>query len=65
MVLGRHMSGLDGPIAGGAMAWLASPGWRARLQDRAAVAASYGRATPERSGGGFLTAVRGGAGVSP
>jgi O-methyltransferase involved in polyketide biosynthesis len=61
----RYTSLWKGGLGADAPEWLARHGWRARLQDRAAVAASYGRTAPERSGGSFLTAVRGGAEVSP
>jgi methyltransferase (TIGR00027 family) len=62
----RHYTSLwKGGLGADAPEWLARHGWRARLQDRAAVAASYGRAAPERSGGSFLTAVRDGAAISP
>jgi methyltransferase (TIGR00027 family) len=61
----RYTSLWKGGLGADAPEWLAHHGWRARLQDRAAVAASYGRAAPERSGGSFLTAVRGGAEISP
>jgi O-methyltransferase involved in polyketide biosynthesis len=61
----RYTSLWKGGLGPDAPEWLARHGWRVRLQDRAAVAASYGRATPERSGGSFLTAVRGGAEISP
>jgi methyltransferase (TIGR00027 family) len=43
-----------GPAAPG---WLAGHGWRPRLHDMAALAASYGRPASGASGG-FLTAVR-------
>jgi methyltransferase (TIGR00027 family) len=61
----RYTSLWKGGLGPDAPEWLARHGWRARLRDRAAVAASYGRAAPERSGGSFLTAVRGGAEISP
>lgn len=38
--------------------WLAAHGWEPRSHDRAAVAASVGRAAPRSSGGGYLTATR-------
>jgi methyltransferase (TIGR00027 family) len=61
----RYTSLWKGGLGVDAPEWLARHGWRARLQDRAAVAASYRRTAPERSGGSFLTARRGGAGISP
>jgi methyltransferase (TIGR00027 family) len=44
--------------------WLASHGWRVRTQDRAPLAAAWGRPVPDAPKGGFVTAVRGGAAES-
>lgn len=38
--------------------WLSRHGWQIHTHDRAALAASYGRAAPASSNGGFVTAVR-------
>ncbi len=38
--------------------WLTRHGWQVQTHDRAALAAGYGRAVPDSSSGGFVTAVR-------
>ncbi len=38
--------------------WLTRHGWQAHTHDRATLAATYGRAVPASSNGGFVTAVR-------
>lgn len=53
-----------GGLGEDAAGWLGRHGWRARTHDRAELAAAYGRPVPERSRGGFLTAVRTGPGGS-
>jgi methyltransferase (TIGR00027 family) len=47
-----------GGLGGDAPDWLSRHGWQPRSHDRAALAASYGRAVIRPSSGGFLTAVR-------
>jgi methyltransferase (TIGR00027 family) len=47
-----------GGLGADAPDWLTRHGWQAHTHDRAALAASYGRAVPASSSGGFLTAVR-------
>jgi methyltransferase (TIGR00027 family) len=47
-----------GGLGDDAPGWLTRHGWQPRSHDRAALAASYGRAVTSPSTGGFLTAVR-------
>jgi methyltransferase (TIGR00027 family) len=47
-----------GGLGADAPDWLTRHGWQAHTHNRAALAASYGRAVPASSSGGFVTAVR-------
>jgi len=58
--MGEYASLWKGGLGQDAPGWLSRHGWRPTLHDHAEVAASYGRAVPASSGGGFVTAVRAG-----
>ena len=58
--MGEYTSLWKGGLGQDAPGWLSRHGWRPTLHDHAEVAASYGRAVPASSGGGFVTAVRAG-----
>ncbi len=47
-----------GGLGADAPDWLTRHGWQAHTNDRAALAAAYGRAVPASSSGGFVSAVR-------
>jgi methyltransferase (TIGR00027 family) len=53
----RYAALWKGGLGEDAAGWLNHHGWHVQTHDLASVAASYGRRTPDSSGGGFLTAV--------
>lgn len=57
-VMDQYTALWKGGLGEEASGWLDRHGWHTRTHDLATLAASYGRAVPGSSGGGFLTAIR-------